>query len=254
MALLLDLQADRLSLSDGDPVSLWADESGNGYDFTQSTGSAKPTYRAGSGTPYLEFPAGGGVWLNGQNWSAFDNLDSFTVVTIHRFTYEESHFYQLVISKFDSINGTGWDVEADYFLAIWKDYSEQQVYQTFVGSPFDYNALHVVSHEKNSNTDLKLYVDSAGPLGEYGDFGSVSSFATEEPVIIGNSYIDPLYVATKVYAIQFYYPALNATARTVAEAELGGRYGVSGYSPINRSVSVSPNNTLHRARGVRIYP
>src|SRR5512137_553106 len=41
---LLDLEADTLVLSDGDPVSLWADQSGNGYDFTQSDSSARPSY------------------------------------------------------------------------------------------------------------------------------------------------------------------------------------------------------------------
>ncbi len=38
------LEADSLSLGDGDPVSTWADQSGNGNDATGS-GTARPTYQ-----------------------------------------------------------------------------------------------------------------------------------------------------------------------------------------------------------------
>ena len=45
--------ADELSLSDGDPVGTWPDESGNGYNLTE--GDA-PTYRANvGGMPAVEF-------------------------------------------------------------------------------------------------------------------------------------------------------------------------------------------------------
>lgn len=41
--LKLWLKADSLSLNDGDPVSTWADQSGNGHHATQGTGSRQPT-------------------------------------------------------------------------------------------------------------------------------------------------------------------------------------------------------------------
>jgi hypothetical protein len=42
---------------DGDPVSLWEDESGNGNDWTQATGIRQPTYETGilNGNPCVRF-------------------------------------------------------------------------------------------------------------------------------------------------------------------------------------------------------
>lgn len=58
---VLWLPADHIvGLSDGDPVAQWDDESGNGYNATQSTGSAKPTYKTGqqNGLPAVQFDGG----------------------------------------------------------------------------------------------------------------------------------------------------------------------------------------------------
>lgn len=55
--LQLWLKADSLALNDGDPVGTWADQSGNGRDFTQATASLKPTYKANilNGKPVVRF-------------------------------------------------------------------------------------------------------------------------------------------------------------------------------------------------------
>jgi hypothetical protein len=55
------LKADSLGLSDGDAVGTWTDSSGNGYDATQATGSAKPTYKTNitlAGKPVVRFDGG----------------------------------------------------------------------------------------------------------------------------------------------------------------------------------------------------
>lgn len=55
-------QADvGLGLSDDDPVTTWADQSGNGNDATQGTGGAKPTFKATAGPgglPCVRFDGG----------------------------------------------------------------------------------------------------------------------------------------------------------------------------------------------------
>ncbi len=61
---LLWLDASQIvGLNDGDPVSTWADESGNGNDVTQSNAQEKPTYQTNelNGLPVVNFtPTGGG--------------------------------------------------------------------------------------------------------------------------------------------------------------------------------------------------
>lgn len=42
-------------LADNDPVTTWADLSGNGYDLAQATAGNKPLYKTGSGSPYVYF-------------------------------------------------------------------------------------------------------------------------------------------------------------------------------------------------------
>jgi hypothetical protein len=55
--LKLWLKADSLSLSDGDPVSTWADSSGNGNDATQGTAGLRPLYKTNivGGKPVVRF-------------------------------------------------------------------------------------------------------------------------------------------------------------------------------------------------------
>ena len=57
-------KADAGVTKDGsDKVSQWADQSGNGYDFTQATGARQPTWEASvqNGLPGIRFPSGTGL-------------------------------------------------------------------------------------------------------------------------------------------------------------------------------------------------
>ena len=56
--LSLWLKADQITgLVDGDPVTTWSDQSGNGYDGTQATVAHKPTYKTAilNGLPVVRF-------------------------------------------------------------------------------------------------------------------------------------------------------------------------------------------------------
>ncbi len=60
------LKADTLALNDGDPVTTWADQSGNGLDFSQATSAAKPTFKVAiqNGLPVVQFD-GVDDWMSG---------------------------------------------------------------------------------------------------------------------------------------------------------------------------------------------
>src|SRR6056297_934369 len=51
------LRADSAGFSDGNPVDIWPDISGNGNDFSQSTSAERPTYVLNGigGQPSVEF-------------------------------------------------------------------------------------------------------------------------------------------------------------------------------------------------------
>lgn len=73
------LKADALSLNDGDPVSTWADSSGNGRDFTGS-GANRPTYKTAilNGKPVVRFASASTQFLN----SASVDLTGASGVTV----------------------------------------------------------------------------------------------------------------------------------------------------------------------------
>jgi hypothetical protein len=64
--LLLWLVADSLALTNGDPVSTWTDESGNGNDYTQS-GSARPSFLTNA--------------VNGKAAVDFDGTDDYLIIS-----------------------------------------------------------------------------------------------------------------------------------------------------------------------------
>lgn len=78
--LLIWLKADSLSLSDGDPVALWPDLSGNGNDLSQSNASMKPIFRVNrlNGLAALTFD--GGDILTRANVT----ISTFTIYTVFR--------------------------------------------------------------------------------------------------------------------------------------------------------------------------
>lgn len=65
--LKLWLKADSLVLSNNDPVGTWADQSGNGNNFTQGTAGNKPLYKTGI--------------INGLPAVLFDGTDDFMSMT-----------------------------------------------------------------------------------------------------------------------------------------------------------------------------
>ena len=63
----LDAEKGFEALSDGDPVTTWLDQSGNGNDLTQATADKKPTYKISI--------------VNGKPVVRFDGIDDFLKAT-----------------------------------------------------------------------------------------------------------------------------------------------------------------------------
>ena len=81
--LALWLRADSITVDNGDTISEWKDQSGDGRDFTQTTASKKPTFVATDATfnnrPCLSFDGGDQLTL------PFDvnlNTNEFTIFMV----------------------------------------------------------------------------------------------------------------------------------------------------------------------------
>lgn len=264
--LLLDLRANQLSLSDGDPVSTWADTSGNGYDFTQ-TGDARPIYHTGGGVPYVEFDGVDDI-LIGQNWAALDNPESLLIVTMAKYiTVNPSALYGILISKQYATTGPfqypGWDIgcyiaargsglgkEPPDFLFATNGSNFFDRMGDLIAYPDDY---HITTYEAINRNTLEIYVDG-DPVGSSDELdwksGAVTTTSNTEPVRIGNNGSpDPLgWFSGYLKSILVYSPAPSAEDRGAIEAWLLA----GGISDL--SISVNPDASAYRIPGVRIYP
>ena len=78
------LKADTIGgLSDGGAIGTWADQSGNGRDFTQNTAGAKPTYKTGilNGLPVVRFD-GTTDYMTGPALSQVVTTSAHTIFTV----------------------------------------------------------------------------------------------------------------------------------------------------------------------------
>jgi len=95
-----------VGLNDGDPVATWNDVSGNGFDFVQGTGSARPTYKTGilNGKPIVRFD-GVDDKLTRANFITSAASTTFAVVT-----RSGGSAFQEVVVLGASGGSTGWVV------------------------------------------------------------------------------------------------------------------------------------------------
>ena len=100
------LDAGTLSLADADPVTTWADQSGNGRDFTQATSAQKPTYKTAivNGEPVVRFDGTDDVVV-GPNLSALTAATAFLVVKID--TEPPGNINQTGLWDFGTHTGSG---------------------------------------------------------------------------------------------------------------------------------------------------
>lgn len=93
------VKADQLSLSDGDPVSTWADQSGLGNDIT-SSGSNRPTFKTGilNSLPVVRFD-GSDDFMEKSSFSGVDGVAGMTIFLVVKMASFSND--QTFVSKWD---------------------------------------------------------------------------------------------------------------------------------------------------------
>jgi hypothetical protein len=78
------LRADTLGLTDGEPVTLWPDVSGNGNDFEQSVSPEQPTFDISgiNGQPSVAFDGSGMSLVDEDGESYINGQSAFTLVSV----------------------------------------------------------------------------------------------------------------------------------------------------------------------------
>lgn len=87
-------------------VSAWADQSGNGYNVSQATGSARPTYAASggpNGRPYLSFNSASSQYLLGS-YPGSVLANNCTVVAVSK-AADTAGTYKAIYCLGDASNG-----------------------------------------------------------------------------------------------------------------------------------------------------
>lgn len=126
--LVLWLKADAITgLSDGDPVTTWDDSHTSNNDATQSTGSAKPTYKVNilNGKPVLQFD---GV-DDTMTVSATPTVGTVFVVAVR--TSNPSNYIGLLTGASDpgganyyfttGVDSTSWDTGNPWITTFYRD-------------------------------------------------------------------------------------------------------------------------------------
>jgi hypothetical protein len=224
---LLDLEADTLVLSNGDPVSVWADQSVDGNDFTQS-GAARPVYVEdfGDGYPTVYFESG--TWMLGAN--IFDNCESFTVFLVLKSlsdtTPANANAGFPIISKLNNTgDGAGWIIEGIVTPNIWLQDAGGN--HTDVQRPTGNVVGKVLAFEKTA-IQLNIYMNGTLSNNSSGVV-RIPDFSNSEPLRINatGDLVNDQYTQFDMCALRIIAPALDATARAAVEAELAARYGIT---------------------------
>lgn len=225
---LLDLQADALDLSNGDPVGAWLDASGLGNDFTQ-TGNARPTYRAGDGIPYVEFD-GAEDWMLGVDFA--DSLPTMTIfLALLRSDFNSSDSW--IISKIAPGSWAGWAIYQYANSFFIDDVDGVSGAQIDAVTPPNYSERFVYSVEVLgiSASNFHQRYNSSVPNDVKSDDDVISDFSNTEPVRLGTanfSLVTPMaFCRMDLYAAMIYSPAPNASDRAAIEGWLAAKHGIT---------------------------
>ena len=224
--LRLWLAADRITgLADGDPVTTWADRSGQGNHATQSTTAAKPLFKTGiaGGRPVVRF----------------DGVDDYLTVA-NEPTFDLSTFPIFVVGKASNDGGTFLGKVTFAGLVTDNDRRKIQVrrasstqFVLYSGSDsankasgtVTWTSFNVLTAVFRGATDYTLALngaasDFATPTLDAATFNNASA-------IIGAATSGAEFLTGDIAEIVVYNRALSATERKAVEFYLGSRYGVA---------------------------
>ncbi len=233
--LKLWLKADQLSLSDNDPVSTWADQSGNSNDVTASL-TVRPTYKANiqNGKAVVRFDGSNDV-MNKSSFTALDGLTGITIFLVVKQATLATN--QVFLSKWDyQTQGTfAWQTgssssseEVSYWAPTCNAAGNENVVSSSAGITAAFNLLELVYDGSLTNSNrVKYYKNTSALSTSTNNTIPTSTITCTADLRIG-SFGGSLtrYFNGDFAEILIYNSALSGADRAKVEAYLNARWAI----------------------------
>lgn len=224
---LLDLQADTGVTESGGAVSAWADQSGNGRNFTQNTASLKPAKQTIESYPGIVWDGVDDV-LEGLNFA--DNLSTLDVMCLTYFP-EAVLIGGTVVTKGTDIFGAGltpgWYIEGYGSLGTVYESEFISLSEVYWDASIP-NAWHVWSTKIAFNpANASIYMDGSNANQFAGAEGTVDNISNSDIVRLGSDGGGTMESDMKIRALMMFYPSPPTADRAALETRLGARYGLT---------------------------
>lgn len=228
--LALWFKADALALNDGDAVTTWPDSSGNGYDLSQSTTAAKPTYKTAilNSLPVVRFD--GGDVLNRDTTPLPLRTHSLFVVFRESSAVTSAGVFVMKPAAGDDYNrndGIALDTYNNVGYLVVSAGTPTQ-YLTYVGST-GASPWGVYTHVLSASSGVLYYNGAAGAAD--------STFSTLNVNSAGGFLVGGRFLGGAISAgtrlngdvaeILLYNTTLSSDDRLLVERHLGAKYGIT---------------------------
>lgn len=214
--LQLWLKADAIvGLNDGDPVSTWADASGNGRDLTQAL-TKRPTYKTNivNGLPVVRFDGTNDVLIS----PSFSYEQPSTIFMVNKTTSSDFKYW------FSSRGGFGmaaYQNAGSPTLSMYAGSAGQPASNRLNGSlpPSSFELWRM----KYNGASSALHLNNAAQTYATGSPGSNSG----DGLYLGNRYDESLPAGVDFAEFLIYDPAPGASDVAAIEAYLATKYGIT---------------------------
>lgn len=228
-ALAVWLKADAIQgLTNGSPVSVWADLSGNGYNAMQTLSTNPPIYvtNAMNGLPVVRFNSTNNTYL----WFYRPVQDDFTIICVFQSTQglgSGTLYYQGA----GLVNGEVSGVVNDFGSCLFANGSVcagtgNPDVAALSGTGYANGAPHIMTFKRTKSTGLiSLYLDG-NPIST--TTGGTQSLTSPNQLVLGALQTLNNFLTGDIAEVQIYSAALADTDRLGLERALKCKYGMTG--------------------------
>jgi len=220
---------------DGNAITTWADQSGNGIDVSQANANQRPLYRNGimNGYPAVQFDfnnaAGQNDFLTAPDNALLDNTTGLTVFSVIRSTNLGSA--RSIVSKRTNVS-----VNHSYmFFFFTSDYLHLDVVNTdnrFNSSPTSFgtatNYILGFTYDGTLAAAQRSKIHSAGQVIKTSSESATSLPDNNSPLVLGATHTgDSRAFGGYMAEVIIYREALNRTEHILVNNYLGAKYAIA---------------------------